>query len=295
MPPAPPDGESDWSLRISASPPPGPPGERLGEDAVYGAVRVRTLTCADGIRLAYDDTGTFDVSGDGRSITWYPPEGSRPEEAARADVIGRVLAVAMHLQGVFTLHASAVAPRPGTGVALLAPKGFGKSTLAAALLRAGARLLSDDAAPVRTPVAGGARLSPGIHQVRLWGDSAVRVGLAPPAAEGRKVVVTEFKEHEIVRDAVAFDAAYVLQPAASELGARPVERIQLGEIEGAMTLVEQAKVGALLGGREGPAFFGMAMSVAQRVPVYALRVVRDLSRLDEVASTMMDWHRAPHA
>ena len=260
---------------------------------MYGAVKVRALTSGEGIRLAYDDTGTFEVASDGRSITWYPPAGPRPEEAARADVIGRVLAVAMHVQGAFTLHASAVAPRPGVGIALLAPKGFGKSTLAAALLRGGARLLSDDAAPVRVPAEGPALLSPGIHQVRLWGDSAERVGLASPSAEGRKVVVTEFDEQQVTRSAVAFDAAYVLRPTAAGPGVPPVERVRLGEIEGAMALVEQAKVGALLGGREGPAFFEMAMSVARRVPVYGLEVVRDLSRLDEVATTVLRWHGCP--
>ncbi|MBL8960215.1 MAG: hypothetical protein JNJ98_10205 [Gemmatimonadetes bacterium] len=289
-------GEPDWSLRISSVAPPGSSGQPLGEDTVYGAVKVRSLTSGEGVRLAYDDTGTFDVAGDGRSITWYPPEGPRPEEAVRADVIGRVLAIAMHMQGVFTLHASAVAPRPGVGIALLAPKGFGKSTLAAALLRGGARLLSDDAAPVRVPAEGPALLSPGIHQVRLWGDSAERVGLGATSAEGRKVVVTTFDEEQVTRAPVAFDAAYVLRPTAPDPGAPPVERIRLGEIDGAMALVEQAKVGALLGGREGPAFFEMAMSVARRVPVYALAVMRDLSRLDDVAQTVLGWHGyPPHA
>lgn len=283
-------GRPDWSLRVSPTPPPGPTGDRLGEDTVYGAVKVRALTCGAGIRLAYDDTGTFDVAADGRLITWYPPEGPRPEEAARADVIGRVLAVAMHLQGAFTLHASAVAPRPGVGIALLAPKGFGKSTLAASLLRAGARLLSDDAAPVRVPVEGPALLAPGIHQVRLWGDSAEQVGLPSPSVEGRKVVVTEFTERQLTHSAVAFDAAYVLRPMAPASGAPSVARVRLSEIDGAMALVEQAKVGALLGGREGPVFFGMAMDVAKRVPVYALEIVRDLSRLDEVAATILTWH-----
>lgn len=296
LPPSIAGGAPDWILRISSAAPPGPTGDRLGEDTVYGAVKVRSLRSDHRIRLAYDDTGTFDVEGDGRSITWYPPDGSRPDEAARADVIGRVLAIAMHLQGAFTLHASAVAPTSGVGVALLAPKGFGKSTLAAALLRGGARLLSDDAAPVRVPADGPALLSPGIHQVRLWGDSAERVGLASPSAEGRKVVVTEFDEQQLTRSEVAFDAAYVLRPTAADPGGPAVQRVRLGEIEGAMALVEQAKVGALLGGSEGPAFFDMAMSVARRVPVYALVVVRDLSRLDEVASAVLQWHGCtPHA
>jgi hypothetical protein len=285
------EGVADWSLRIREGAPPSlSREEQLGEDTVYGGVMVRATSGEEVIRLAYDDTGTFDVSPDGRDVSWFPPEKARPEEAARADVIGRVLAVAMHRQGAFTLHASAVAPRTGAGIALLAPKGYGKSTLAAALLQAGARLLSDDAVPVRVPEDGPAMLYPGIHQVRLWGDSAQRVGLGSTAGSGRKVVVTEFAEETLTRAPVTFEAAYLLRPTTPDPGRPPVVRVRLSEIEGAMALVEQAKVGALLGGREGPRFFELAMTVARRVPVFALEVARDLTRLDEVASTVVHWH-----
>ena len=284
------DGPPAWTFELNRGPAPGEAERRLGSDKVYGAVQVHSWVRGSGLRLVYEDTGTFDVSADGSQLTWYPPLGPQPDEAARADVIGRVLPMAMHLQGIFTLHASAVSTAGQTGIALMAPKGYGKSTLAAALMAAGSRLISDDAVPVAGLSDHVARLLPGIFQVRLWGDSAAQVGLGSPSAAGRKVVVTEFANDRLLTEPVPFAAAYVLAPVTANASGAVVERIRLTEIEGAMALVEHSKIGALLGGTEGPAFFDQAVSVARRVPVYALRVARDLARLDEAARTMMAWH-----
>ena len=73
----------------------------------------------------------------GQVITWHrPPEVAL--DAAVADLTSRVLALALHAGGVFTLHASAVSI-DGGGIAFLAPKHHGKSTLCSALVLAGAR------------------------------------------------------------------------------------------------------------------------------------------------------------
>src|SRR4051812_34552167 len=49
------------------------------------------------LRLSHSCTGSFTISDDGKDITWTP----RPNvslDAARADILGRVLAIAMHVQ-----------------------------------------------------------------------------------------------------------------------------------------------------------------------------------------------------
>ncbi len=66
----------------------------------------------------------------------------------RADLLGRVMALAAHADGRLTLHASAVSVA-GRAVAFVGPKHAGKSTLALALVRKGARLLTDDTLVVR--------------------------------------------------------------------------------------------------------------------------------------------------
>src|SRR3954468_18852709 len=137
----------DWRLRAAQEPCAGPTGTSLGIDCVYGDVHVRTYATETTLRIAFDDTGLFDVRPSHREIVWYP--GPLPTEAAvRADVLGRVVALAAHADGYLTLHASAVSIA-GRAVAVVGPKHAGKSTLALALVRNGARLITDDTLVVR--------------------------------------------------------------------------------------------------------------------------------------------------
>ena len=100
-------------------------------------------------------------------------EGHEPEDAEQA-LVGPVLANALRLQGVAMLHASAVVVG-GRAVAISAPSGFGKSTLATALTRAGATLLGDDVLPLERAVDIYLAL-PYLPRLKLWADSLERLG-----------------------------------------------------------------------------------------------------------------------
>ena len=154
--------------------------ERLGSEPVNDGVAV-TLYQGDGLfRLTFDDSGSFDVSADGREIRWLAPP-SPNLDSVQKDVIGRVLPLCLELEGISTLHGSAV-DIDGSGVAFLAPKFHGKSTTAAALVARGARLLADDAVAVTgdTP----ALMVPSVPIVQLWKDSAERVANAGASPRG---------------------------------------------------------------------------------------------------------------
>ncbi|MFI5229274.1 MAG: hypothetical protein ACHQWU_09415, partial [Gemmatimonadales bacterium] len=157
----------EWRLCVSAAAPDGRPPdagelEFLGEDRVDIDVRVRAYKTPNGYRLSYEDTGTFDISSDGRDIRWVP--GSKSSlEAARLDILGRVLALALHAGGQLALHGSGVAVGR-QAVGFLAPKFSGKSTLALALVNAGADLLTDDTLPVDLEAV--PRAWPGVHSAR---------------------------------------------------------------------------------------------------------------------------------
>lgn len=85
-------------------------------------------------------------------------------------LLGTVLAYWMERQGLPMLHAAAVVAG-GRAVAFLATNRGGKSSLAAALMRAGHPLLTDDLLPV--DVQGGTPMGrPGYPQMRLWPDQA---------------------------------------------------------------------------------------------------------------------------
>jgi hypothetical protein len=283
-------GAPTWTIEFGELMPP-LPARPIGDDTVYGDVTVRCYRTPSGHALVYDDTGRFDVTDGGALITWYRPadESTRLLDAARADVIGRVLAVALHQQGILTLHASAVAIGDD-GIALLAPKGHGKSTLATALLAAGGKLLSDDTLPVATsePI----QLRPGVAQLRLWRDSALTLAgdRAEEATTAQKLVLDRLEPARVAAEPATFSAAYVLVPARPQDDQPSVTRIPCSQIQGTLGLVEHTKLGPLLGGMDAGVVFEQAATIASRVPVYFLKVGRDLARLGEVARTIADWH-----
>jgi hypothetical protein len=265
----------------------GPPGDLLGDDVVYGACTVRSYKHADGgFALVFDDTGRFDISADGRRITWYQPDDAIVE-AARADIMGRVLALAMHAMGIFTVHASAVSIR-GSGVAFVGPKFHGKSTLAAALVRLGAKLITDDTLPVRLDTH---QMLPGVHHLRLWSDSADRTVRARKVeSSGSRKLFAEVTDRQLEQERVPAGALYVLVPQTPRARQPPARRERLGGVAATMALVQHAKLAPLLRGAEAGVLFSQAASLADHVHVYALLVQRDLEQLIEAAELVRSWH-----
>lgn len=105
---------------------------------------VYRLSCSDGLyRLDVADVAAFTWPADGSGTveTRLQPGVS----ASLADVLatGLVTAARATVEGHAVLHASAVEV-DGQAVAVLGPVGTGKSTVAAMLCAAGARLLTDD-------------------------------------------------------------------------------------------------------------------------------------------------------
>lgn len=276
-----------WRLAVSGTPAPVPEGPPLGSDVVHDTCEVRGFRTGDGFALVFDDTGRFDVSGDGATITWHRPAGASVE-AAVADATSRVIALALHAAGTYTLHASAVSIN-GNGIAFVAPKYHGKSTLCTAMVGAGGRVLSDDTVPV--VLKDGAWLAPGLPRFRLWGDAANRL-LANDATHeaSRKYVVDRLPPERLQMDAVPFRAAYVLNPVPEPPEGGGVSRERLDGVAAVMALLMHAKLGPVLGGAEAPTLLARAAAIAAIVPVYSLYVPRNLGRIGEAARILSSWH-----
>ena len=279
--------DDTWRLRIGAGRAPCADARLLGSEEVDAGNTVRLYQQPNGLRLSYDDTGIFDISADGREIVWHPGRDAR-EELAGLDVIGRVLATAMHVGGILPLHGSAVAIN-GRAIAFVAPKTFGKSTLALALANAGATFLSDDTVPVEPGAVPHAR--PGVDHVRLWNDSASRLvergRLDAESTRGKHVVVMRGSQPP-ARAPLA--AVYMLSPVKETEGLEAASREQLGAVPATVALVRHAKLGCLAGGVEAARLLDQASRVAHVVPVYHLRVARDLDRLPDVVERIKTWH-----
>ncbi|NOZ27899.1 MAG: hypothetical protein GXP39_07575 [Chloroflexi bacterium] len=92
--------------------------------------------------MRYSDTGDFHIPRSGEEIRCRPIVGTTDADI-RACILGPVLALHLHLQRVPVLHASAVVIK-GHAIAFIDRTGGGKSTTAAAFLRQGFPLLTDD-------------------------------------------------------------------------------------------------------------------------------------------------------
>jgi hypothetical protein len=282
-------GDADWTLTVTFAPAPDVPlGAPLGEDKVDQGVMVRSYATPMGFRLVYDDTGVFDVTAGGREIRWHRPV-SADLEAGRLDVLGRVLALALHASGWLSLHGSAVALAEGA-VGFLAPKGNGKSTLAFALMRGGAALMTDD-----TVVIGSgdpATVRPGVQSVRLFRDSADRLDAPAPIAGSSDIKATFGQLSDDARrlTRAPLAALYLLESVPAGTIAEPLDRRRIEGPDAVFGLLGQTKIGALLGGAEAPTVFAAVVALAEGCPIYRLRVTRDYERLSTVVERIMSWH-----
>lgn len=93
-------------------------------------------------------------------------------------VSGVGIGLALSQQGIFTLHAGAVAIG-GVAVVIAGHKGTGKSTLISALNARGRALLSDDVVAIDFMPEGQPLVRIGPPNVNLWPDSAIATGLNP--------------------------------------------------------------------------------------------------------------------
>jgi hypothetical protein len=279
---------SRWTFETTRRLTPMVDAAELGADRIYGEVFARLHAHANGHRIVVDDTGSFELSRDRTHVTWEERAESWPD-FVRAHLIGRVLATAIFLDGLLPLHASAVETRDGV-IAFLAPKGFGKSTLALALSAAGARLVTDDTLPVEPSAAPHAW--PGVHSLRVHDDALEAVGAARPALGTRegKRIVSELAPHQLMSRHAPLAAIYLLDPVLAGAGA--VTRTALPAMLAAMGVVAHVKIGRMLGPAAAGPMLERAAAITRTVPVFRLHAPRDLAQLPQTATTILGWHGA---
>ena len=283
-------GTANWTLQVVDTIGAMEQPQLLGDLEISPDCHVRLFEHAGGFRFEYDDTGTYDIASDGGTIRWLAGPDPR-SGAVRADVTGRVLAMALHAGGLLCLHGSAVALADGA-VAFVAPKYHGKSTLALALARTGGRLMTDDVFPVDPGPP--ARAIPGVHQVRLWDDSAelldVRGG---PPEPGDKHLVHELPDEWLMFQPGSLSAIYLLSPLTGETAmVEAARRVPIPDVTAALALVRHAALGPLLGGAEAARVFERAATLAAAAPVYRLETAAGLDRLNDVVAQLLEWHGA---
>jgi hypothetical protein len=284
-----------WRVCLAAGPAPAlPPGARTtGAEALYDGVRAALARVEGGWRITVDDTGTFDWDAARRTVTCRRfAHGT--DDFLRAHLLGRVLATTLHDDGDVLLHASAVVTAAGA-VAFVAPKGWGKSTLALALANAGAPLLTDDTLPVSPgtpPVAW-----PGLHSLRLHDDAVAALGAAATdvARDDGKRLARPAARVPLAREPVPLAALHLLLPAAAIDGGAVAARVPLAPTQALAGVLGNARSGEMLGADGQPELLRRVAALARAVPVAGLVVARDLARMPEVAALVLGWHGGPPA
>jgi hypothetical protein len=125
----------------------------------------RLYRLADGELMRFGDALDFHLSGDRIDCRLNDPA---RRELVEIRLLGPVLAYWLERAGIPALHASAVVTE-GRAVAFLAANQGGKTGLAAAMMSAGARLLTDDLLPLEA-LGEGFVARPGYPQMRLRPD-----------------------------------------------------------------------------------------------------------------------------
>jgi hypothetical protein len=159
---------------------------RPPEVTVVVAPRQQTSPCpvrgGDCVRLSSGDIFLFGKRiGCARiqtdRITLYPYATAR-QQLMRHLLLGRAMAVLLHIRKKLVLHASTVGI-DGAAVAILGDTGAGKSTLAAELYLRGHVTVSDDVTSPERVHPKGWRVSPAFRELKLWPGVAAALEIAP--------------------------------------------------------------------------------------------------------------------
>ena len=188
----------------------------------------------------------------------------------------RALPFILQARGWEVLHGSAVRVPAGV-LAVIGPSGAGKSTLARALQLAGCPMWADDAVlmdPRAEPVTTW-RLP---YSLRLLPDAAGHFG-RQEAAGGTIPVMA----HEPVLPMAAIMALDADRPA----GGQAAEIVPLTGSEAFETLLADAFAFSLHNPRRTARMMADYLAIAQRVPVYRLRLPAGLAHLEETVAAVL--------
>lgn len=234
--------------------------------------------------MSWADVGHFRLLGKNRLEIVYA-NGASPALIS-LPLLGPVMAMILHRQGLLTLHGSAIALE-GRASVFLGDKGAGKSTTAAALVRAGHGLVTDDIVAVDVAT-GRPTIWPGYPQVKLTDTATealpldqaeIMVSPHPDFGKNRHLLTGTFDTA-----AVPMGEAVVLQ-RGDHLSLDVLEGLEA--VKALMRFSYVTRFGdRVLKGMAQATHLRQCAEIARTVPVYRLTVPHDLTRLDAVAQAI---------
>ena len=249
-----------------------------------GAPWLRVAELDSAWHFAFTDTADFRATAAARSIENLDEDG--PNVTVRHLLIDQLMPLLLSLDSV-VLHASAIAIE-GRAVALIAPGGGGKSTMALQLSRLGCAVLSDDALVVEA--AGGLPIAlPAYPGLRLWPDSlndadrAVSHTVAEYSPKKRLVGTLPFQSGPLPLERI-----YVLNRGMR--GPSTFERLPPARL--LEVLLSQAFRLDVHGRERSRAHFERLSTLCERVRAWRVRLPDDLATAAAAARDVLTHARA---
>jgi len=206
---------------------------------------------------------------------------------------GAGLAMVLHLQGEFILHASAVAVG-GRAILVIGDSGAGKSSTAAALVHSGCPLISDDMA-VLDFGEGGVTVRRGPLRMRVYEDSARAAGWRQPLPKLFNHPVFDDKRYVDVANAFPEETAEIAAIFVLAPRGEPTDQLRLEPLS------PRAALGPLLRNIYRAPFLDAARTklaaqrcacIAGHVPVVQVHRPDSLDSLPETARAMAGFAAA---
>ena len=244
-----------------------------------------TRLADDSLYLRWSNLFEFHVSADGRRILGRPLNGIS-RAAFQTYLVGQVLSFALLRQGIEPLHSTTVVVN-GEAVAFLGDCGYGKSSLGAAFLRAGHRLLTDDLLVVKEEK-GRFLAQPGPPRLKLFPEVARAVlGKEPagvPMNPSTPKLVLPLAPGEVAASPAPLRAFYLLP--AGGAARRRIGLRRLRPRQAFLALVANTFNPVITESGRLARQFQTAAQLAEALPVKALSFPRGLERLPAVVEAV---------
>lgn len=229
----------------------------------------------------------FLVSPEGRRIACRACNGTT-QEAFQTYLVGQVLSFALLKHGIEPLHATVVVVHQ-QAVAFLGDSGYGKSSLGAAFLRAGHRLLTDDLLVI-TENDRRFTAHPGPPRIKLFPDIAKtllggRLTGVPMNPTTPKLVIP-LASQQSSHAAAPLRAIYMLRPPTTGVPLTRVTITPLSQRRACLELLANTFNHVIVERARLARQFNWTSRVPANIPVKSLSYPRDLAFLPEVLTAI---------
>jgi hypothetical protein len=230
----------------------------------------------------------FLISADGRTIAALALARSS-REGFHTYLLGQALSFALIKQGLDPLHGTVVTV-DGAAAAFLGDSGFGKSSLAAAFIGAGDRLLTDDLL-VLTEARSGFDAQPGPSRLKLY-PQAARMLL--PRARGTRIMppmsklIVQLGSRQVTRGATPLTAVYVLaSPGRGRVDATRVTIRRMWQRQACLAIIRNTFNASVTDAVRLARQFDLATRIAGSVPVKSLSFSRSFRQIPAVRAAIL--------